>query len=181
MNVFSPLVGQVRKYRISPVDPDRSSQHEKQTRAPLSPIIILCSYLVEIEYNEYLQHLHKLWKMYASQETNNMGYEQLHEMFCVLCPGDTDTPTLEEICIFLGAVKRARSEALGSESDTSLGEGEFLEYMLRGIYQTRSSMQQFSSRSSMHRKIYRCIDAITFDSKNERQTLLARQLSAHSH
>ena len=74
--------------------------------------------------------------------------------------------SVDEACIFLGAIKRGGSDGAqmlqsNEEIETSLNQTEFTEYVLRGLNQTARSMRTFASRSEMHHKISRVLKVIS--------------------
>ena len=112
-----------------------------------------------------------------------LSYEHLHEMLNDIAPEERFKFTLEESCVFLGAVKGGRNMPnKASDIDMSLDQKEFTEYILRGLNQTAESMRTFAARSQMHHKMTRVLKAISDTAMEEyrqrRQKLTARFLSA---
>ena len=61
--------------------------------------------------------------------TKKMGYEELHEMLKHLAPEPRHMPTIDETCMFLGAIKRGSHFNVEEEEDIlHLTVHEFAEY-----------------------------------------------------
>jgi len=178
----------------------RYGQHVAMPGRP--PILALCASLVDMQYQQRVRHVDRLWKTYQIQRTRKMGYEELHEMFKHLAPETRHVPTIDEICIFIGAIKsgsknkNTNNTNYGNDgSDTTSfdgdGEGEnqlvlnleeFAEYVLRGMYQTRKAMKTFSSRGGMQAKITRCLNALSEEAMEDhiqRRSSLSRRPSSN--
>jgi hypothetical protein len=171
----------------------------------LPPIVVLCASLVDMQYEQRVRHVDVLWKTYMIPRTKRMSYEELHEMLKHLAPERRHVPTMDETCLFLGAIKsgsksarrkrRKRRSSLRDgggggdggdvgdreDEDMELSLDEFAEYVLRGLYQTKRAMKMFSSRGLMHAKITRCLNALSEEATKdhrERRASLSRRPTA---
>ena len=116
--------------------------------------------------------------------------EHLHELLNDIAPEERFMFSVDEACIFLGAIKRGGSDGAqmlqsNEEIETSLNQTEFTEYVLRGLNQTARSMRTFASRSEMHHKISRVLKVISesalADYQSRRQKVSSRLASGKDH
>ena len=122
-----------------------------------------------------------------ARNQRRLGYEHLHEMLNDIAPEERFMFSVDEACVFLGAIKRGSyggGEESSAETETSLSQTEFSEYVLRGLNQTSKSMRTFASRSEMHHKISRVLKAISesalADYRSRRQKVTTRLASGTS-
>ncbi len=219
-------------------DTEALRARERRRKKPLPAIILLCGKLLQVQFDERVRLLIRLWSMYAKSvsvstggvsqssrpkewsfrnfansfsgrsrsETRllqqlhgrisgnsfgggaknqlRLGYEHLHELLNDVAPEKRFAFSMDEACVFLGAIKRgsnASAEDSLAETETSLNQTEFSEYVLRGLNQTTKSMRVFASRSDMHHKISRILKAISetalADYRSRRQKVTARLTS----
>jgi len=152
------------------------------------PILALCASLIDMQYLLLVRHVDRLWKTYQIQRTRKMGYEELHELLKHLAPKHRHIPTIDETCMFLGAIKSTskKKKSFNGDGDSDNEEleltlSEFAEYVLRGMYQTRKAMKTFSSRGPMQAKITRCLNALSEEAMEDhlkRRNSLSRRPSA---
>ena len=152
------------------------------------PILALCASLIDMQLNIITNYIDRLWKTYQIQRTRKMGYEELHELLKHLAPKHRHIPTIDETCMFLGAIKSTskKKKSFNGDGDSDNEEleltlSEFAEYVLRGMYQTRKAMKTFSSRGPMQAKIIRCLNALSEEAMEDhlkRRNSLSRRPSA---
>ena len=140
------------------------------------PIVVLVASLVDMQFDQRIRYIDRLWKMYMVPRNQKMGYEELHEMLKHLAPEPRHVPTIDETCMFLGAIKRGSSSTQGEEEGgdeedlLQLTVWEFTEYIMRGLYQTKRSRNTFSSRGPMQAKITRCLNALSEEAAEDHVT-----------
>ena len=101
------------------------------------PILVLAASLVDMQYDQRIRYIDRLWKMHMIPSTKKMGYEELYEMLKHLAPEPRHVPTIDETCLFLGAIKRGSNTDNAVDDEYVLSEVEFAEYAMRGLYQTK--------------------------------------------
>ena len=99
--------------------------------------------------------------------TKKMGYEELYEMLKHLAPEPRHVPTIDETCLFLGAIKRGSNADNAVDDEYVLSELEFAEYAMRGLYQTKKGKKMFSSRGKMQAKITRCLNSLSEEANDD--------------
>lgn len=99
--------------------------------------------------------------------TKKMGYEELYEMLKHLAPEPRHVPTIDETCLFLGAIKRGSNTDNAVDDEYVLSEVEFAEYAMRGLYQTKKGKKMFSSRGKMQAKITRCLNSLSEEANDD--------------
>jgi hypothetical protein len=143
-------------------------QHDSNVLQRRPPILSLAASLVDMQYDQRIRYIDRLWKLYMIPRTKKMGYEELHEMLKHLAPEPRHMPTIDETCMFLGAIKRGSHFNVEEEEDIlHLTVHEFAEYAMRGLAQTKKSKKLFSSRGTMQAKITRCLNAMSEEASEE--------------
>ena len=131
------------------------------------PILVLAASLVDMQYDQRIRYIDRLWKMHMIPSTKKMGYEELYELLKHLAPEPRHVPTIDETCLFLGAIKRGSNADNAVDDEYVLSELEFAEYAMRGLYQTKKGKKMFSSRGKMQAKITRCLNSLSEEANDD--------------